>query len=1083
MASLSRDLRRQLEKTIAGENGARQIAEAGAEQSLQRLAVDRHEPHTSLTPDERTLRNQLRAHGRQLGDKRDSQRGTQTIVHLKQAVAYEHWHRMLFARYLAENDLLLHPGHGVALSLDEVKELALGLRQDWIEVAAEYAQRMLLREVFRPDDPALHVPLPPEKRLELERKLNSLPREIFLADDSLGWVYQFWQRDSKEKINKSEVKVGPDELSPVTQLFTEDYMVLFLLENTLGAWWTNRKQSSDLSSYTWSFLRLNEDGSPVAGTFSGWPEAAKDIRVIDPSMGSGHFLTFALPLLVRMRATEESLPLQDAISAVLSDNLFGLELDPRCSQIAAFNLALTAWKLAGKHFKLPPLNLACSGLGINAREEDWVQLAEGDPRAQETMRSLYRLFANAPLLGSLIDPLRVGANLFRAEFTDVESLLERALSSDSKTAEAVELAVAAKGLISAAQILARRFTLVATNVPYLVKAKQGRALRDFCESYSPDAVSDLATVFLQRCRDFCCEGGSHATVSPQNWLFLKSYKAFRIRLLREQQLCHVATVGSGQTATASWDVLRALVISTRSQASDYNITGVETDAADEEGRAAGLLTGSISHASASEILHNPSARLALGADRNDFILSRVADSLQGLSSGDNQRFQGFFWEFLELGTVWEFQQGAVTNTTPYSGREKVIRWEGGNGQLAASESAAIRGLGAQGRPGVAVTQMRNLPVTLFSGSLFDTNVAVILPRDPSHLDAIWTFCSSPEFVESVRKLDKKLNVTNATFGEIPFDEARWKSMARQEYPHGLPRPRSSDVTQWLFDGLPRNSTCPLMVAAARLVGYRWPRQTGSTFPGCPELPPDSIDSHVDEDGIVCIPSVAGQEPAVARLRVLLQSHYGVDYALAELLGGGNGGNLENWLRDVFFEEHCATFYQRPFVWHLWDGLKDGFQVLINYHRLDRRNLEKLIYSYLGEWLRRQRGEVAQGVEGADTRLAAAEHLQGELKKILEGEAPYDIFVRWKPLKEQPIGWDPDLNDGVRVNIRPWITEARLYRATKPGILRITPNIKYTKDRGKEPGRDPKEFPWFRGSTDRINDHHLSLGEKRRARGL
>src|SRR5437016_11615373 len=108
MPTLPRDLRRLLEKTIAGENGARKIAEDGAERSLQRLAVDKHEPHTSLTLEERALRNRLRAHGRQLGDKRDPQRGNQTIVHLKQAVAYEHWHRMLFARFLAENDLLLH---------------------------------------------------------------------------------------------------------------------------------------------------------------------------------------------------------------------------------------------------------------------------------------------------------------------------------------------------------------------------------------------------------------------------------------------------------------------------------------------------------------------------------------------------------------------------------------------------------------------------------------------------------------------------------------------------------------------------------------------------------------------------------------------------------------------------------------------------------------------------------------------------------------------------------------------------------------------------------------------------------------
>ena len=99
--------------------------------------------------------------------------------------------------------------------------------------------------------------------------------------------------------------------------------------------------------YTWTYLRLNEDGSPSAGKFDGWPKTAKELKVLDPCMGSGHFLTFALPILARMRAAEEGLPLSDAIASVLDDNLFGLEIDPRCSQIGAFNLALTAWKLAG----------------------------------------------------------------------------------------------------------------------------------------------------------------------------------------------------------------------------------------------------------------------------------------------------------------------------------------------------------------------------------------------------------------------------------------------------------------------------------------------------------------------------------------------------------------------------------------------------------------------------------------------------------------------------------------------------------------------------------------------------------------
>ena len=119
--------------------------------------------------------------------------------------------------------------------------------------------------------------------------------------------------------------------------------------------------------------------------------------------------------------------------------------------------------------------------------------------------------------------------------------------------------------------------------------------------------------------------------------------------------------------------------------------------------------------------------------------------------------------------------------------------------------------------------------------------------------------------------------------------------------------------------------------------------------------------------------------------------------------------LEGWLRDEFFEEHCQIFQHRPFVWHIWDGLKEGFHALVNYRRLDQRNLEKLIFSHLGDWLTRQRQDVQSGVEGADARLAAAEHLQGELKRILEGEKPYDIFVRWKSIDKQPIGWEPDLN--------------------------------------------------------------------------
>jgi len=130
--------------------------------------------------------------------------------------------------------------------------------------------------------------------------------------------------------------------------------------------------------------------------------------------------------------------------------------------------------------------------------------------------------------------------------------------------------------------------------------------------------------------------------------------------------------------------------------------------------------------------------------------------------------------------------------------------------------------------------------------------------------------------------------------------------------------------------------------------------------------------------------------------------------------GAPGKSLEEWLRDDFFAQHCRLFHNRPFLWHIWDGRKDGFSALINYHKLDAARLDKLIYTYLGDWIRFQRARRDHGEPGADGRWLAALELEKKLKAIREGEPPYDIYVRWKPLRGQPLGWQP-----AGVNRAPW----------------------------------------------------------------
>jgi hypothetical protein len=373
------------------------------------------------------------------------------------------------------------------------------------------------------------------------------------------------------------------------------------------------------------------------------------------------------------------------------------------------------------------------------------------------------------------------------------------------------------------------------------------------------------------------------------------------------------------------------------------------------------------------------------------------------------------------------------------------------------------------RKGVAVGLMQDLRPTLYTGETYEKALAVLLPTSESLIPALWAYCSDPSFNKAVRELEHNVIVANGTLVKIPFDLAHWQKVATEKYPHGLPKPFSSNPTQWLFDGQPKGSDQPLHVAVARLLGYQWPRQTGSSFPDCPALGSDSLEKFVDEDGIVCNPSVRGEQPAADRLRELLIQAYGKTWSAArqdELLAavGFEGRTLEDWLRNGFFEQHCKFFHHRPFIWQIWDGRKDGFSALVNYHKLDHKLLEKLAYTYLGEWIKKQQDAVASEESGADDRLLKARQLQDSLKLILEGEAPYDIFVRWKPQAQQPIGWHPDLNDGVRLNIRPFM---------EADVLRKRPNIKWGIDRGK----NPPGSPW---GEERDNDRHLRLAEKREA---
>lgn len=1058
--ALSSSLRKQLELAVLA---ARRESESAARAAAEGLGVfsDRRPEH--LDSRQATLRNGLRAKLRQLGG------DTELLV---EECAYEQWHRLLFARFLAENDLLLHPQYKAPVSLQDCEDLASSLGEpDGWSVAARFAAE-ILPGIFRLDDPCVELRIAPEGRHALEHVLNSLPPAVFEADDSLGWVYQFWQKGKKDEVNASERKIGGADLGPVTQLFTENYMVRFLLENTLGAWWASRHPESPLVE-EFEYMRIDERGEPAAGSFEDWPESIADVTVMDPCCGSGHFLVEAFSMLWRMRAEEEQVTAVAAQDSVIRSNLFGLELDPRCVQIAMFAIAFQAWKEGGGWRQLPTPEIACSGISVKASAEEWKALAHDDAILEAAIGRLHALFADAETLGSLISPVRAteNAGLESVDWKDVAPLVRQALGAESELAPQQIRHVfsgATVDLARAADLLSRTYSLVATNPPYLGLGRQSSVLEATTTTEYHDARHELALTFVARSLESIGNSGSLAVVLPSEWTHARSGRSFRSWALANLHIPLVATLGV-DSFTTPLRVAPLLIVCRRGTPSPgLQVIDVSTSELDEKPRA--LRETPLRELSVEYWRSAPDDRLLLQGEyaaSTVGFLGDVADCRAGISAGDSQRFERFFWEVSLEESRWALLQSSPeTEWAPDSGQNRVVLWEDESGQIAAlAESVRHlnhiaqnwrRGKPLWGKQGVIVSQI-GAKSTMYWGEIFDSTCFAIVPTIPENLGAVVAFAESGELKRSIGQISPTWKLGSPkTVLQVPFDLAYWSSVAAETFPLGLPEKSSDDPTQWSFHGAVAECEAPLQVAVSRLLGYSWPNQK-----------PDAADSFVDGDGIVCLPSVAGESTAAERVRALLAASFGDSWSSALLdahlaAAEGKVGDLEGWLRDKFFGNHCRTFSNRPFVWHIWDGRRDGFSAFVNYQLLNRKTLEKLTYTYLGQdWVERQRAESLDETPGADARLLAALKLRQKLEAILEGEKPYDIYSRWKTVDKQPIGWDPDLDDGVRVNIRPFV---------KAGVLRTPVSVHWRKDRGANPD-----------GTVRHNDIHLSLAEKLEAR--
>ena len=350
----------------------------------------------------------------------------------------------------------------------------------------------------------------------------------------IGWLYQFYISEKKDQVFadlKKNKKVTPENIPAATQLFTPHWIVRYLVENSLGRLWMLNRPDSGLIGQMDYYIKPEEPETDFLRISS--PE---EIKVCDPACGSGHMLTYAFDLLYAMYEEEGYEP-ADIPAKILSHNLYGIEIDERAGELAAFALTMKARAKLRRFFRKPVQPNIC--VLENVRFDE-VELKEymgfvGRDMFTAPLQTTLRQFEEADNFGSLIRP----------DVTDVDGAL-RVLEAKEVSGQLFLSETHKKALkaLRQADYLSPKYHVVIANPPYMGAPGMNGRLGAWAKDNYTTSKADLFAMFIDRCADLALDSGSFAMITMQSWMFLSSFEALRETIINRDTIRTMAHLGA-----------------------------------------------------------------------------------------------------------------------------------------------------------------------------------------------------------------------------------------------------------------------------------------------------------------------------------------------------------------------------------------------------------------------------------------------------------------------------------------------------------------------------------------------------------